>query len=62
MSKNTEAVAEPLAEPNTYQLAILIALQRLGKHIYGGTVPAGEIARRRAANKRSSRQRRLNLR
>lgn len=37
--------------PNPFQFAILTGLNRLGKHVYGGTVPAATIAKRRAANK-----------
>lgn len=34
-----------------YQRRILAALNLTGKHIYAGTVPAAEKARRRAADK-----------
>lgn len=39
-------------------LAILMALGKFGKHVYGGTVSHAEKTRRRAANKvaRASRQ------
>lgn len=60
--------------PSRLQLAILGALQPkvshfVGlrpvyqprpKHIYGGTVPGAEVARRRAANKVARRSRRAN--
>lgn len=37
---------------------ILVGLQ--GKHMYAGTVPEAEVARRRAKNKVARRQRRVN--
>lgn len=43
----------------TFQRALLGALQQ-GKHIYAGTVPAAEVARRRAANKAARISRRKN--
>ena len=36
--------------PVPFQRRILLTLKN-GRHIYGGTVPEAEIARRRAANK-----------
>lgn len=40
---------------------MLLALNaQPGKHIYAGTVPAAEVARRRAANKRAKVARRAN--
>ena len=39
---------------------LLLALNRSGRHIYGGTVPAGVKARRRAANKTARASRRAN--
>jgi hypothetical protein len=39
------------ATPNTFQFAILMGLNKLGKHIYGGTVDAGEIEIRRKKNR-----------
>lgn len=44
--------------PTSYQLAIILALQR--KHVYANTVAYDEIARRRKANKRARLQRRKN--
>jgi hypothetical protein len=41
-------------------LRILFALQILNKHIYAGTVPAAEKARRRAAGKRAKAARKVN--
>lgn len=46
--------------PNNYQLHILMALNRLGKHIYSGSVDPVEIARRRKANKVPRASRRKN--
>lgn len=48
------------AERNPYQFRILLGLNRLGKHIYGGTVRADEIAKRRAKNKVARASRRKN--
>ena len=45
-------------EPSRFQRTILGALQ--AKHVYAGTVPAAEIARRRAANKVARASRRQN--
>ena len=42
-------------------LGALLALNSLG-HIYGGTVPASTVARRRAANKAARASRRANRR
>jgi len=41
-------------------LVILVALGKLGKHVYGGTVSHAEKARRRASNKVAGRSRRIN--
>lgn len=41
-----------------FQKRILVALQ--SKHIYAGTVPAAEIARRRAKNRQARKSRRIN--
>jgi hypothetical protein len=46
--------------PNPYALGILFAMNRLGKPMYEGTVPAHVKARRRAANKVARRSRRIN--
>lgn len=48
-----------MTEPTTYQLAILAGLQRK-PHVYGGTVPTGEKAARRAANRVARQSRRKN--
>lgn len=44
----------------TNQQLILVALTKLGKHVYAGTVPAGVKARRRAKNKVARVSRRTN--
>jgi hypothetical protein len=41
-------------------LAILMALGKLGKHVYGGTVSHAEKTRRRAAGKVAGQSRRIN--
>ena len=43
-----------------YQRRILAGLNALGKHVYAGTVPAPEKARRRAANKAARKARKAN--
>lgn len=40
-----------MTTPNPFQRRILAGLNITGKHIYGGTVPAAEKARRRKAGK-----------
>ena len=54
------SAAPLLPEVNPYQFRILLGLNRLGKHVYGGTVEASEKARRRAANKVARVSRRQN--
>lgn len=46
-------------KPNVTQLSILGAMQDGRKHVYGGTVPAAEIARRRAAGRRAKAARKV---
>lgn len=48
--------------PNPYQRTILFGLVRTAKHVYAGTVPAAEKARRRAASKAARIARRANRR
>ena len=57
-----EALLEDLEalKPNPYQLTILLALNKLGKHIYSGSVSPAEVARRRKANKVAKAQRKAN--
>lgn len=44
------------------QVQMGIALARLGKPTYAGTVPFDEVARRRAANRRAKASRKINRR
>lgn len=49
-----EAVGpEDVAKASSPSTKMLLALAATGKHIYGGTVAAATVARRRAANKRA---------
>jgi hypothetical protein len=48
--------------PTNNGLQILLGLNRIGKHIYGGTVPHAETQRRRKANKTARASRRTNRR
>ena len=45
---------------NLLQRSILFGLQRTGRHVYAGTVPADVKARRRAASKAARKARRAN--
>jgi len=47
-------------DPN--RVLVLVALQLLKKHVYAGTVPEKEIARRRAKNKVARKSRSVNRR
>lgn len=47
-------------EPTRYQILILVALTKMGKHIYEGTVPAKVRASRRAKNKVAKQSRKVN--
>lgn len=49
-----------MIEMTPYQREILFALNRLGKHVYEGTVPSKERKRRRAANRVARASRRNN--
>lgn len=49
-----------MREPTQFELAILNGLNMRRQHVYGGTVPAGEIERRRAKNKVARKSRRAN--
>lgn len=48
--------------PDSRGLAVLLGLQKMGRHIYAGTVPSAEVARRRTANKVARWSRRANRR
>lgn len=52
--------AQEAQERDPYGFAILMGLNVTGKHIYGGTVPEAEKARRRKANKVARESRRKN--
>lgn len=41
-------------------VAILIGLNKLDKHVYGGTVKQSVIDKRRAKNRNAAKQRRIN--
>jgi len=43
-----------------YQFQILLAMNRLGKHVYGGTVSQAEADRRHTKNKIARKQRKVN--
>lgn len=51
LAEAQKEVVELERERNPFQFAILIGLNRTGKHIYSGTVPEAEKIRRRKANK-----------
>lgn len=53
-------MTEELGKLDVFQLAILKGLNKLGKHIYGGTVSEETIAKRRAKNKVARVSRRKN--
>lgn len=53
-------MTKELPKWNPYQLAILMGLNRLGKHVYAGTVPEAVKAKRRKANKVARQSRRKN--
>ncbi|WGH21410.1 hypothetical protein SEA_EMOTION_61 [Arthrobacter phage Emotion] len=48
---NDNAQEARMTAPNPFQFAILVGLNRTGKHVYAGTVPASVKARRRKAGK-----------
>jgi hypothetical protein len=41
-------------------VVILLGLNRLGKHVYGGTVPEATVRRRRVRNRAAAKQRQVN--
>lgn len=55
--KRTDAEVAP--QQSSYGITILLALNGSGRHIYEGTVPAAEKARRRAKDKRARAARRI---
>lgn len=46
--------------PSVYERVILIALSRLGKHVYGGTVSRADVTARRRKNRVARKSRRVN--
>lgn len=50
---STTLNTEERSAPQSERLGLLLALNRTGKHIYEGTVPAAVKAKRRAAGKRA---------
>lgn len=46
--------------PSIYERVILVALSRLGKHVYGGTVPRATVVARRRKNRVARKSRRVN--
>lgn len=57
---DTQERDDPVELPLTPRQNMLWALNILNRHVYGGTVPAKEIKRRRAANKVARVSRRTN--
>lgn len=49
-------------EPSKDQLIMLLALTKLGRHVYTGTVPAAVKAKRRAKNRVARKSRKINRR
>jgi hypothetical protein len=47
-------------EVNRFQREILFGLKRTNRHVYEGTAPANEVAKRRAKNKAARKARRAN--
>lgn len=45
---------------NDYSLNILLGLNRLGKHIYGGTADPVVVGKRRVKNRLAGKQRQVN--
>lgn len=56
----SESITVNRTDPGNRGLAILLGLSNRAKHVYGGTVPAAEVARRRAKNKAARKSRRAN--
>jgi hypothetical protein len=54
----TEINMAKLREARNPAAKMLAALQLTGKHVYAGTVPAAEVARRRKANRAARKARR----
>jgi hypothetical protein len=52
--------SEPVVETSAYQKAVLFALNKLGKHVYAGTVRKNVKAKRRGLNSRQKASRKAN--
>jgi hypothetical protein len=50
-----------MSEPSNYQLTILAALARTGKHVYAGTANKNKVAKARRRNAQATINRRINL-
>jgi hypothetical protein len=57
---NESGLVDSILSPNAYALTILLAMNRMGKHIYEGTVVPKEVTKRRKANKKARAQRKVN--
>lgn len=55
-----EVTHESILSPNSYALTILMAMNRLGKHIYEGTVSDKVRATRRKAGRVAKKSRKIN--
>ena len=57
---NEQDIDVTVAAPARARLGILLALNRTGRHVYGGTVPEHVINKRRTRNRVARRSRRIN--
>lgn len=57
---NEAPAEEPVKETTSYQKAVLFALNRLGKHVYAGTVSKTKKAKTRKLNLRQKASRKAN--
>jgi len=57
---NESGLIDSILSPNSYALTILLAMNRMGKHIYEGTVAPKEVTKRHKANKKARAQRKIN--
>lgn len=57
---NEAPAEEPVKETTSYQKAVLFALNKLGKHVYAGTVSATKKAKTRKLNTRQKASRKAN--
>lgn len=60
LEKEVEALAPQRAQKKGMAQALVFRARRGQLHIYAGTVPAAEIAKRRAKNRVARKQRRVN--